>query len=49
MPFEGQTRVCLGHSLAIVDDLHTRFAGICHNDLNTRGAGVDCIFHQLLN
>ena len=49
MPFEGQTRVCLGHPFAIVDYLHTRFAGICYNDLNTRGAGVDCIFHQLLN
>ena len=49
MALEGQTRVGIRHSAAVVDYLNQILAAVAENNLNGGCTGVDCIFNQLLD
>mgnify|MGYP000848748062 CR=1 FL=1 len=49
MSLEGHAGVSLGHALAVVNHLNECTAGVFDDDGDVCGAGVNGVFHQLLD
>ena len=49
MALKGQTRIGLGHTFTIVDDLDGRTSGIDYGDVDVLGTGVDSVLDEFLD
>ena len=49
MALESHSGICLGHALAIVDDLYGRTTCILHQHVDSRRTCIDSILHQFLD
>ena len=47
--FEGTSRIGGCHALSVVDDLDDRLSRVFEQNLNVRGSGIECIFHELFH